>query len=234
MGRIVGVVYLLTNRANGKQYVGQTRQTLAKRLRRHRWVSTTKSRMPISLAIKKYGWNSFSVRVLCECDSQSELDDKEVYYAKTLKTFSPDGYNLRAGRGRGVVSDETKKRISVALTGRVASVETRRKLSESHRGVAMPLSARKKLSALYEGRTVSALGPLAASVKNAKVFSFVSPDGVLTTITNMTRFCMDNNLSPPKMCLVASGVREQHKGWRIPCTQKRAIDNAIARVRRTL
>lgn len=47
-------VYLITNTISGKQYIGQTTQTLASRWAQH-LRDTRKSHLPLFSAIKKYG-----------------------------------------------------------------------------------------------------------------------------------------------------------------------------------
>lgn len=105
-------------------------------------------------AIKKYGPESFSWEILCECLSKDELDEKEKYYIKKYDTIGPKGYNLTVG-GEGswgfkhsretikklsdmnkgkVVTEETRKKMSNSFTGRKHSEETKRKMSESRKG----------------------------------------------------------------------------------------------------
>lgn len=43
--------------------------------------------------------------------------------------------------------------------------------------------------------------------------NFVNPEGQLTTITNLSLFCRENNLCVVKMHNVKSGKRKSHKGW---------------------
>jgi hypothetical protein len=47
----------------------------------------------------------------------------------------PNGYNLRAGQGCGIMSDITKRKISIANTGKIVSEETKYKQSKAHKGI---------------------------------------------------------------------------------------------------
>lgn len=78
------IVYLITNLVNGKKYVGQTHQTLAKHWSRHCWLSTSKSRMPIAMAIAKYGKENFTIQKLCDCSTQEEMDQASIRRGITL------------------------------------------------------------------------------------------------------------------------------------------------------
>lgn len=209
------LVYRITRKATGKSYVGQTRQTIEQRWRRHCWVSTRKSNMPIACAIARHGADAFEIVELEVCADQAALDAAELKWALELETFVPSGYNLRAGAGRGAVSAETRAKISAAQTGRRISEATRENLRRSHKGLKMSEAARRALKEHYAGRCVSPLGPQAAAVANAKSYRLVTPTGEVVTVTNMREHCRANNLSPHKMCEVVKQRMAQHKGWRL-------------------
>ncbi len=222
-----GFIYCITNKINGKQYIGQTIQTVQKRFSNHCWNSTLKKgNMAISRAIRKYGKDSFDLVTLCECVSQEDLDSNEISYAKSLNTFVPYGYNLRAGQGRGITSEITKKRIGDANRGKKVSVEARQHMSEAHKGKKLSDIQVQKLRDKYKGRQVSSLGPIANGLKTAKTFLFLDPCGVIVCIHNMRQHCIEYGLSPPKMCLVSQGKRNYHKGWKL-CTSAVIVGDAV-------
>lgn len=208
------IVYLLTNNVNGKRYVGQTIHTLEERLRGHAWPSTARhTKMPIARAIQKYGIQNFRAEILQECSSQDELDQSELRYALSLKTFVPNGYNLKAGQGRGSVSQVTKDRIGAAHRGKIVSDETRRKLSESHMGHRHSATTIAKMSAYWKGRRASDLAYQRSIEHNVKTYVLRSPDGIVTTIINMKAFCEQAGYSKSKMCELVRGKRDQYRQW---------------------
>lgn len=94
------LIYLVTNLANDKKYVGQTRRTLRKRWNQHVYSAVTRrGNTLLGAAIRKYGPDGFSISVLCMCSSQDELDVKEQEYISSLGTHSSTGrgYNLTLG-----------------------------------------------------------------------------------------------------------------------------------------
>ena len=130
-------VYLITNKENGKQYVGQTHYTL-----KHRWSEhvdwskhSAKSKSILHRAIKKCGTSSFSIETLHSCVTKEEMDFVEMFYIVLLNTRNPIGYNMTDG-GEGIVghvhSEETRKKIKKARAKQVmlpVTKETRLKMS---------------------------------------------------------------------------------------------------------
>lgn len=125
-------IYLVTNLINGKQYVGQTVQTLHNRWKGHT-CDAKRYRGPLHLvhALRKYGVANFRMESLCECESREEMDFLEIFCIELLKTKAPFGYNLTDG-GDGTkgtpITEEQRRKISHTLIGRKASEETKAKL----------------------------------------------------------------------------------------------------------
>lgn len=91
-------IYKITNKINGKSYIGQSVDIL-RRWRTHRTLAFDSSQKgyeyPLYRAIRKYGLENFSFEVLEECD-QKELDKKEQEYILFYNSFS-NGYNQDEG-----------------------------------------------------------------------------------------------------------------------------------------
>jgi len=110
-----GFIYIITNKVNGKQYVGQTIQNIKKRFDRHcqYYGSDAECKMAIKLAIHKYGRDNFEIKVLEECDPRL-LDKREAYYISLYDTYN-NGYNSTEGGIQGhkklKVSDECQNDI---------------------------------------------------------------------------------------------------------------------------
>ena len=137
-------VYKITNRQNGKMYVGQTKMKLARRFSDHVSAATRGGRTSIiHNAIRKYGKDAFDIEVLQECQSFEELDEAERRWIAHLNTVAPNGYNIEAGgcRNRGSLSEATRAKMrkprspetveKIRQAARNRSPEWRRKLSEA-------------------------------------------------------------------------------------------------------
>jgi len=167
-------IYLITERETGKMYVG-----LAKRRDgiEGRWVKH-KSRFPEAL---------FSYEILLPCPPETtreELSNLEKFYIRELDCMEPNGFNKTSGGTRGSeVSEETRKRQSTALKGkikgRVQSAEHRAKRSAAmkgknkgsvppNKGVPMSEEQKAKRSATLKGRAPPNKGKRMSEEQKAK------------------------------------------------------------------
>lgn len=89
-------IYKITNKINGKSYIGQSID-IVQRWRSHRIkaYNTAEYNYPLYRAIRKYGIENFTFEVIQEC-SKEQLNELEQYYINYFNTFS-DGYNQTLG-----------------------------------------------------------------------------------------------------------------------------------------
>jgi group I intron endonuclease len=204
------IIYKITNIINGKIYIGQTKNSIEYRWRGHCMKS---SNLIIDRSIRKYGEENFIIEEIDNCETLETLNESEKYWAHKLKSFHPNGYNLRAGNGPGAMSEETKNKISKANKGRIITEEWRKNLSESHKGWIPSEETREKWRKAFSGKPPSEKTRIGAILHNQKTYTLLDPEGNSVTFTNMKKFCIENNLCNSKLCLVASGKRKTHKGW---------------------
>ena len=120
-----GVIYKTTNNLNGEFYIGQT----IKKGKRFEWYIG--GGLHLIRAVKKYGKENFSKEIIVECESREDLDNMERYYISLLKPF----YNIDlGGNSVGHLSEEHKRKISLALKGRIVTDEWRKNNSEAQKG----------------------------------------------------------------------------------------------------
>lgn len=95
-------IYVFTNLLNNKKYVGQTSDP-ARRLREHKSVSfNPKSDSYDTVfhkALRKYGFDNFTFKVIASAESQDEINELEKEYIQKLDTlaFNGKGYNIEPG-----------------------------------------------------------------------------------------------------------------------------------------
>jgi len=93
MTKTVWKIYCLTF-PNGKRYVGQTKRTLKKRFKEH---CDDTSKRVLRFAIRKYGKETVSMRLLDVTFSQEDADRVEDGYIMMFGTLHPLGYNMQRG-----------------------------------------------------------------------------------------------------------------------------------------
>jgi group I intron endonuclease len=104
-------IYRITNKTNGKIYIGQTRHELSERWRSHVWEAFRgKKQWALSCAIRKYGAVAFGMEVLYVAKTQRELNKMETFFIVLYQSHKPEnGYNLTMG-GDGLSYWKGKKR----------------------------------------------------------------------------------------------------------------------------
>ena len=143
-------IYKITNKLNGKVYIGQSRDIDA-RWRQH---INAKDNFAIHNAIKKYGKENFKFEVLLECPVDM-LDVWERDMIALYNCMSPYGYNLTEGGEGHHLSEEHKRKISESNKGRIVSEETRHKISESRKGRRASEETLLKMSEVNKGKHLS-------------------------------------------------------------------------------
>lgn len=103
---VYGIVYLLIDGTNDREYVGQTTKTFEERFKEH-----TCGRQYIDCAIRKRGADMFATAILKICYSREELDYWERRLIKSRGTMAPNGYNLTEGGESGSPCEETKAKL---------------------------------------------------------------------------------------------------------------------------
>jgi group I intron endonuclease len=117
------IIYLITNKVNGKKYVGQHCGDDETRWKQHlKAALKLENPIPLYRAIRKYGSENFSYKILETIPLEKGpkyLDEREIHWIKEMKSFiSENGYNVTRG-GQGVVSyycsSERSKKLSDAV-----------------------------------------------------------------------------------------------------------------------
>lgn len=142
---IRGEIYVITNKINGKQYVGQT---LTHRLNKNKYrpfgytqrfldhISEAfgkkkKQSRYLNNALRKYNREKFSVELVIRC-SIHDLDQEECRYISEYQSLYPNGYNLtRGGKGaRHVPYDIIATKVEISKIPYQHSDQTKQKISK--------------------------------------------------------------------------------------------------------
>jgi group I intron endonuclease len=224
-------IYLRTNTANGKQYVGQAND-FDKREREWKCLSGRYAGKLITNARNKYGVENFKTEVLKECQTQDELNFWEQYYIKELNTKTPNGYNLTDGGDTSSgykFTEETKKILSEIkkgcipwIKGKCHTEEAKKKMSEMKKGKPSPnkgkhlsAEAKKILSESRKGKPNINL--------SKKVYQYTL-EGELVKVWDSTSECRKNGFYNISVC--CNGKRKDNNayGFKWSYTKKEGIN----------
>ena len=97
-----GFIYKITNKVNGKSYIGQTIQNVKERFYQHCAIRCSQAvlNMAIHKAINKYGKSNFTIEVIEEVES-TNLNDREKYWIRYYDSYN-NGYNSTEGGQDGI------------------------------------------------------------------------------------------------------------------------------------
>lgn len=134
------IIYMHTNKLNGKFYIGQTCQSLEKRAGSNG--ESYRGCDRFYQAIKEYGWNNFEHTVLFSGLSSDEANALEELLITSVRSYDPSiGYNIAMG-GSGMTSERSK-----ALW---AKPEYRARISEANKEIWADEEYHANRSALYK------------------------------------------------------------------------------------
>jgi group I intron endonuclease len=107
----MGYIYLITNKINGKQYIGQSCcEDINSRWNDHKRCKKTSLGTYLYNAYKKHGIENFKYQLICICFDE-DCDTYEKEYIKKYNTLLPNGYNMLEGGKSVRHSKETRELI---------------------------------------------------------------------------------------------------------------------------
>jgi len=113
------IVYRVTNKINGKVYIGISSDTLEQRMSGHRFRSRQGSLCLFHRAIRKYGWDNFQPEILFENLEEKEAKSKEIELIESHGSYGKGkGYNMTPGGDGGPCTPEKAANISKAKKGK--------------------------------------------------------------------------------------------------------------------
>ena len=139
------IIYKMTNKVNGKVYIGQTTRELDERTKEH----IRHNEIIVDKAIQKYGIENFTVEQIDLAENIDELNQKEMYWIEHYDCITPKGYNQCYG-GNNTCGyhhkEESKQKMSIKKSqnyigegnpfyNKTHSEESRKKMSEARKGL---------------------------------------------------------------------------------------------------
>lgn len=189
------IIYKMTNKVNGKVYIGQTTRELDERTKEH----IRHNEIIVDKAIQKYGIENFTVEQIDLAENIDELNQKEMYWIEHYDCITPKGYNQCYG-GNNTCGyhhkEESKQKMSIKKSqnyigegnpfyNKTHSEESRKKMSEARKG--LKHLTEEQIKRLRESHhTVKVI-----NVDTGEVFDSIKDAGLKYNIepTHITRVC---------------------------------------------
>lgn len=220
-------IYKITNKINGHFYIGYTKLSLDKRFNLHKKSKTEK--MPIVLAIKKYGVDNFDIEMLYEFDNKHEATECEIHLIEELKP----PYNVHPGGTGGPMygpmngmygkkhTEEWRKNKSQSMSGKnnpmfnkTHTDEVKKILSENKIGNTPWNKGKKNVYSLEVIEKLKKPKSEEHKSKLKKQYKFISPNGEIVSVFGLSEFCETMGLNKGAMSDVWNGKRNVYKGWK--------------------
>lgn len=153
------IVYKITNKANGKVYIGQSVQESTRRISNHKYYLRlgTHFNDHLQRAWNKYGSAQFEFTNIDTAETIEQLNDKEQYWIAFYQSAAPEfGYNKDLGGGNGRMTDASKEKLSQRMLGN--QYTKGRKLSEEHRKAFLAAGAENNKNRVYTESTRKKIG----------------------------------------------------------------------------
>ena len=165
----MGYIYLVTNKVNNKQYIGQSIcKDIKTRWKQHRVKDTKSIGNYLLSAYNKYGIDNFTYKIVCICFDE-DCNKFEEEYIKKFNTLAPNGYNLQSGGKRIYVkkdklklSEEQLQKMRDRMLGIKLSDKTKKKIADASRGKIITQNTRDKISKSMTGKK---RGPMSKETK---------------------------------------------------------------------
>jgi group I intron endonuclease len=221
-------IYLITNKLNGKRYIGLS-SNINRRFMEHKTPKNILKKTVLARALKKYGIDNFTFEILEAIEDQEALFEREIFWINEL---TPE-YNMNEGEtgNRGFSpSDEMKERLRIlgklqweAKTqqqkdqiiknnlkgqskGHSVSLETREKLRKANIGKKMAQEAKEKISIANKKSMIGNKNG------NKKVIAFnESEEMFFDSLVEASKFL---NCRPSNISAVINGRQNTSKGYK--------------------
>jgi len=192
----VYTIYKATNIINNRVYIGFA-SCWPNRIQQHKY-NSQKRTQKLYCAIRKYGWDNFVWEPIYQSiDKDHTLNCMENHFIEQYNSYC-EGYNSSLGGEAPMLglspTKETINKMSISIKNYWSTPEGKNKKSI----IQKENWNRPEYRSRYE-----------------KNYTLVDPDGVMFNITNLKKFCEENQLPHNNMYKVANGKRKTCCGWKV-------------------
>lgn len=155
------IIYKITNKINGKVYIGQTVQYSTRRISNHKYYLRHNKHYATHMqrAWNKYGEDSFTFEHIDKASNIDELNEKEQYWIAFYKSIDPNfGYNSDRGGKNKRMTDRQKEALRQRMIGNTHSVGKKQNLSDEQRKRRSETAIKNNTGRIYSKETRKKIG----------------------------------------------------------------------------
>ena len=176
-------IYKITNKLNGKIYIGQS-NNIQRRFVEHQGKGSD-SRIPVDVAIEKYGYQNFSYEVVEECLTE-QLNERETYWI-TYYNSVENGYNCSLGgnqqstgenNGRAKLTEDDVRIIRTAYNNHKRRKEVYKQFKDK--------IAFSTFANVWDGHTWNHIMPEVFTEENKQYYMYHATDGGNSDFATLT------------------------------------------------
>jgi group I intron endonuclease len=219
-----GCIYKITNKINGKFYIGKTIKSLSKRFYNHCYDANKRnSNSYFHRAIRKYGKENFIIEEIEVC--KNNLSNREMFWISHLNPH----YNQTLGGDGGILgfkhTEETKNLLSEKRKGKYTgeqnpfygqhhTQETKQKLSKMRKGQPSPCGFAGKSHKEESKSKTSQTLKNNPNVKRVKVFQYDIEGNFLREFQSISDAAQFVGTNPSNIKYTCEGKFKHCKGYK--------------------
>lgn len=222
-GYAKGIIYLITHKESGKQYVGLTTQSLERRWKYHTeqaFAGCIKGNESLHHAIREYSSDAFEICQIDQGISKQDLEKKEKEWIKKLRTLAPHGYNISTGGVSGGSNKKStyidsirfesveKAAIYLSQTRNISLSAAKKRISQNRINVKTPA---KPGESLIKTKAYKAWSRIIHGALNSKSKEYISGLDIHPTWRDFKQFLKDVG-NPPEDGMAFSRL-DKDKGF---------------------
>lgn len=216
-------IYKITNKINGKCYIGQTINSINSRFNKH--CSESSGCYAISAAIQKYGREFFDIEEIDGANSQSELNYKEWLLIFNHNTLAPNGYNLREGGGaKGKMTNILKAKLSKIKKGKPNLMKGKKHTKQSK--LNMSMGSLGQIGGMKNKKHTKKSNIKNALSNGGNFFNMIKGNEVVWSGYIISECAREFSLSIGNISECLRGNRKTHKGYTFKYKDKDNYDSS--------
>lgn len=203
-------IYIIRNNIDNRVYIGSSKNLYKRYLYHNEDLLRNKhNNIYLQRFYSKYGSDTLFFELMEYCDIDSLFEREQYYLDKYPKDIK---FNVCAKAIGGFEKHSTESKLKMSLQRK--GVKRLTPHSEAHK---------KNISNSLKNSETAKEFLKQLQQKRVKTYSFINPSGDIVNVTNIKKFCEDNNLSDSKMIALQKHKRTIHKGWK-------ALNGAIKKI----